>query len=53
MYELSAKLPNKSTENLYEKVNRRCYILNLLLSVINVSVQTVDIVNSLPKLKFD
>lgn len=29
------------------------YILDLLLSVINVSVQTVDIVNSLPKLKFD
>ena len=29
------------------------YILDLLLSVINVSIQTVDIVNSLPKLKFD
>ncbi len=29
------------------------YILDLILSVINVSVQTVDIVNSLPKLKFD
>ena len=29
------------------------YILDLLLSVINVSVQTVDIVNNLPKLKFD
>ena len=29
------------------------YILDLLLSVINVSVQTVDIINSLPKLKFD
>lgn len=29
------------------------YILNLLLRVINVSVQTVDIVNSLPKLNFD
>ena len=29
------------------------YILDLLLSVINVSVQTVDIVNSLPKLVFD
>ncbi len=28
------------------------YILDLLLSVINVSVQTVDIVNSLPKLVF-
>jgi len=29
------------------------YILDLLLSVINVSVQTVDIVNSLPKVKFE
>lgn len=29
------------------------YILDLILSVINVSIQTVDIVNSLPKLKFD
>ena len=29
------------------------YILDLLLSVINVSVQTVDIVNNLPKLNFD
>ena len=28
------------------------YILDLLLSIINVSVQTVDIVNSLPKVKF-
>ena len=29
------------------------YILDLLLSVINVSVQTVDIVKSLPKLRFE
>lgn len=29
------------------------YILDLLLSVINVSVQSVDIINSLPHLKFD
>jgi predicted helicase len=28
------------------------YILDLLLSIINVSVQTVDIVNSLPKVDF-
>ena len=33
--------------------HRPRYILDLILSVINVSVQTVDIVNSLPKLKFD
>lgn len=32
--------------------NKETYILDLLLSVINVSVQTVDIVNSLPKLNF-
>ena len=29
------------------------YILDLLLSVINVSVQTVDIVNSLPEVDWD
>ncbi len=33
--------------------NNPTYIFDLLLSVINVSVQTVDIVNALPKLKFD
>lgn len=27
------------------------YIFNLLLRIINVSVQTVDLVNSLPKLE--
>jgi predicted helicase len=29
------------------------YILDLLFSIINVSVQTVDIVNNLPKVKFE
>jgi len=29
------------------------YILDLLLSIINVSVQTVDIVNALPKINFE
>jgi predicted helicase len=29
------------------------YILDLLLSIINVSIKTVDIVNSLPKVSFD
>ena len=29
------------------------YILDLLLSIINVSVQTVDIVNGLPEIKFE
>jgi predicted helicase len=32
--------------------NQPRYILDLLLSIINVSVQTVDIVNGLPKLDF-
>jgi len=36
-----------------EEVGNPRYILDLLLSVINVSVQTVDIVEGLPKVKFD
>ncbi len=36
-----------------KEVGNPRYILDLLLSIINVSVQTVDIVNGLPKLKFD
>lgn len=32
--------------------NKPRYILDLLLSIINVSMQTVDIVNDLPKVKF-
>ncbi len=36
-----------------KEVGNPRYILNLLLSVINVSVQTVDIVNNLPKLTFE
>ena len=36
-----------------DEVGKPSYIFDLLLSVINVSVQTVDIVNDLPKLKFD
>ena len=35
-----------------EEVGNPRYILDLLLSIINVSVQTVDIVNALPKLEF-
>jgi predicted helicase len=35
------------------KVGNPRYILDLLLSIINVSMQTVDIVASLPKVKFD
>lgn len=36
-----------------EEVGNPRYILDLMLSIINVSVQTVDIVNSLPKVKFE
>lgn len=36
-----------------DEVGNPRYILDLLLSVINVSVQTVDIVESLPKLTFE
>ncbi|MCC6600946.1 MAG: hypothetical protein IT223_09770, partial [Crocinitomicaceae bacterium] len=35
-----------------EEAGNPRYILDLLLSIINVSVQTVDIVNSLPKVDF-
>jgi predicted helicase len=35
------------------EVEQPSYILDLLLSIINVSVQTVDIVEGLPKVKFD
>lgn len=36
-----------------EEVGNPRYILDLLLSIINVSVQTVDIVAALPKVKFE
>jgi predicted helicase len=36
-----------------DEVGNPTYILDLLLSVINVSLQTLDIVNELPKLKFE
>jgi len=36
-----------------KEVGNPCYSLDLLLSVVNVSVLTADIVNSLPKLTFE
>ena len=36
-----------------EEVGNPRYILDLLLSIINVSVQTVELVDKLPKLKFE
>lgn len=46
-----SKIKNDPNDWANETGNSR-YILDLLLSVINVSVQTVDIVNQLPELKF-
>ena len=43
----------KSANDWGRKHGKPRYILDLLLSVINVSVQTVEIVKALPKLKFD
>ena len=43
------KSGNIDDPNLYSDNPR--YILNLLLSVINLSVHTLDLVNSLPSLK--
>ncbi len=36
-----------------KEINDDMYIYNLLLRIINVSVKTVDIVNSLPKINFE
>ena len=36
-----------------KEVENSKYILDLLQSVINVSVQTVDIIDELPRVKFD
>jgi len=36
-----------------EEVGNPRYILDLLLSIINVSVQTVDIVEGLPRVEFE
>ncbi len=54
-YQISvdAKSGIKNDPNDWAKeVDNPRYILDLLLSIINVSVQTVDIVASLPKMKF-
>ncbi|WP_294332617.1 type ISP restriction/modification enzyme [uncultured Chryseobacterium sp.] len=39
--------------NWSQEVGNPRYILDLLLSIINVSLQTVDIVEGLPKVSFD
>lgn len=45
-------IKNDSNDWAIEVGNSR-YILDLLLSIINVSVQTVGIVEGLPKVKFE
>jgi predicted helicase len=55
-YQVKTDKPSGITNdpnNWSDEVGNPRYILDLLLSIINVSVQTVDIVNDLPKLKFD
>jgi predicted helicase len=47
-----SKITNDPNDWAKEVGNPR-YILDLLLSIINLSVQTVDIVDGLPKLKFE
>ena len=47
-----SKIKNDPNDWAKEQNNPR-YILDLLLSIITVSVKSVDIINSLPKLEFD
>lgn len=49
----SASGIRNNPNDLAEEVGNPRYILDLLLSIINVSVQTVDIINSLPDMKFE
>ena len=37
----------------WKEINNPRYILDLLLTIINLSIQRVDIIQSLPKLNFD
>ena len=50
-------IPNKTTSGNIDDPNtysdKSNYVLNLLLSVINVSVQTVEIIDSLPPLEVE
>ncbi|MCQ4035054.1 DEAD/DEAH box helicase [Kaistella montana] len=55
-YQITTHKDSKITNNPNDwanEVGNPRYILDLLLSIINVSVQTVEIVNSLPKLNFE
>ena len=55
-YQVSTHKESGITNNPNDWATEVCnprYILDLLLSVINVSVQTVDIANALTNVKFD
>ena len=48
-YQVKTDKKSGITDNPNEYSSDKKYIFNLLLSIINVSVQTVDLINSLPK----
>lgn len=52
-YQIKTDKKSGITDNPNEYSSDKKYIFNLLLSIINVSVQTVDLVNSLPKFEVD
>lgn len=52
-YQVKTDKKSGITDNPNEYSSDKKYIFNLLLSIINVSVQTVDLVNSLPKFEVD
>jgi hypothetical protein len=51
--------PERDNADCFERLMQACfltdprYILDLLLSIINVSLQTVDIVEALPNMTFE
>ena len=45
------RIKNKSDDNPNEYSQDPKYIFNLLLSIINLSIQTVDVMNNLPPLE--
>ena len=52
-YQVKTDKKSGITDNPNDYSEDEKYIFNLLLKIINVSVQTVDLINSLPKLEID
>ena len=55
-YQISTHKESNITNNPNDwanEQNKPSYILDLLLSIITVSIKSVDIINSLPMLNFD